>query len=434
MRRPTSEAEKGAASTAIRTNRWAAERRERMIDSGESEEHRRREPQRKVGIAEHAVAVEFLDVLGEPVARAHAAQVGSGENLELVPGRDVLDPVRLQVLEVELHHLGVENVAEAQVGRGDQEQNHQTRRRSSRVAGQNAPVVAPVDDEQQQAGDEHHPLAVGVTVKGGGARDRGRPQPPRRNFPIQQIGEHENRVEPHHHRGLERGPRVQEPGRQRRHDESARPPQTNAEEPLERQHEGGGAEEADDGRSGPNREDGLAEDGDRQGVDPHRQAEVEDPDVAEIGRAQHAVFVVKVVGDEILREIGLVRLVAEEVDRVAGDSIKPGRGVENQHRHQGRPVAAGEVEPRDPAGGRGVGRLGGVVRVRHPPRVYRASQAAGINNMRPIMTSAALTIRRKASSPSSRWMRLPMRAPTNTAGRTINADHIRVGVMSPNMA
>ena len=280
---------------------------------------------------------------------------------------------------MEVHHFGVEHVAEAQVRCGEQHQHHQRRRRGRAVAGEDAPVVGPVDHQQQEAGDEHDALAVGVAVEGRRAADGGGWEPPRRDLPVQQVGEHEGGVEADHHGGLEGGSRVQEPGRQGGHDEAAGPPQPQSVEPLEGQHQRRRAERADQHRGGADHEHGLAEERHRQRVHPHRQPEVEDADVAEVGRGQGAVLVVEPVGDQVVREVRLVGLVAEEVDREVLEGPQAGGEVEQQHHRQQQPVAAVQMEARPAVAGRLA--VGHGLGIRHPSeyigRVSRPAAATG---------------------------------------------------------
>ena len=131
---------------------------------------------------------------------------------------------------------------------------------------------------------------------------------------------------------------MEEPRRERGHDQTRRPPHANAEEPLERQHQGGRAQQTNSYRGGPGHEDRLAENRRRCGVDPHRQAEVEDAHVAEIDGSEHAFLVPQAICDQVMGEIDLMRLVAEEVDREIGDAPQPGHGTEEQDRKEDRPL------------------------------------------------------------------------------------------------
>jgi len=240
---------------------------------------------------------------------------------------------------------------EVEVGAGDQEHRQQRGHGHPRPLADNPQVVAPVGRQQQNGADEDHPLTVGIAVKGGGAADDGRCRPARRDLAVEKVGQHKGGVEPDHHGGLKGGARVQEPRRERRHDQPAGPPQPELVKPLEREHEGCRTQQPHHYRGRPHHGDALSKQDDPGHVEPHREAEVEDIDVSEVRGQEVPLGIAEAVVHQIAGEVGVNCLVAEEEDREVLDGDQPGGCIKQQHHGQKHQVAAGEPE-RGPLGGR----------------------------------------------------------------------------------
>ena len=131
-----------------------------------------------------------------------------------------------------------------------------------------------------------------------------------------------------------------------------RPPPRGAEDALEEQSDGAGAEERDEGGRPPGHLDGLAEQGQRDDVGVDGQDGRPGAAVLEVDGEQAPGRVAEAAGEQLLRHQGLERLVGKEEQRILAQTPEPGDGVDEQRRHEGGLSATGGGGPSRPGDAR----------------------------------------------------------------------------------